>query len=235
MSNFDDRLKTRIKRLDAAVPAPRPPAVEAADAGSLRASSRSGRRRRGRTVIVLLAAAALLLGTSVVAAQRFLYPEVPEPVLEAALAQLFGQSDCITETDAVGLIRGRLDALGYADWEIESRTGAAEARCVAPGLLTSQHVVMLFPAPGRDVLGALDGVADELMRDCVSRSEAIALVSSVLASLGVSDFSVRADPWGPQAAPLDQIEAYQSHVAAGCFVYAGIQNGRNVDLWGRWP
>lgn len=70
-------------------------------------------------MIVLLAAAALLLGTSVVAAQRFLYPDIPEPVLEEALADLFGQSDCITEAEAVGLIRGRLDTLGYADWEVE--------------------------------------------------------------------------------------------------------------------
>lgn len=95
--------------------------------------------------------------------------------------------------------------------------------------------MLLLPAPGRDVLEALDGVANELMLRCLGRSEAIELAPSVLTSLGVSDFSVRADPWGPQVAPLDQIDAYRAHVEANCFVYGGIQDGRNVNLWGRWP
>jgi len=235
MMDFDERLRVRLGRLDGAIPAPRPPSVSAAALrNAAMAQALPSRKKRGRRVVILLAAA-LLLGASVATAQRFLFPDVPQPALEAALAEVFAQSDCITASDATDAIRARLAALGYADWEIEPRSGAADARCVTAGLVTPYHVVILFPAPGRDVLEALGGVADELMRRCLGRNDATELVSSVLTSLGVADFSVRADPWGPQGAPLDQIDAYRSHVDAGCFVYVGIQDGRNVDLWGRWP
>ncbi len=235
MIDFDERLRVRLERLDAAIPAPRAPSrVAAVENEAATAQARPSRKKRRRTVIILLAAA-LLLGTSAVAAQRFLFPDVPQPALEAALAEVFAQSDCMMASDATDAIRARMDALGYVDWAIESRPGVADARCVAAGVMSSLHAVLLLPAPGRDVLEALDGVANELMLRCLGRSEAIELVSSVLISLGVSDFSVRADPWGPQVAPLDQIDAYRAHVEAGCFVYGGIQDGRNVDLWGRWP
>ncbi len=235
MMDFDDRLRARLERLDAAIPAPRPPSRMAAVGRDARtAQARPSRKKRWRTIVILLAAA-LVLGTSAVTAQRFLFPDVPQPALEAAIAEIFAQGDCITASEATDAIRARMDALGYADWAIESRPGVADARCVAAGVMTSTHAVLLFPAPGRDVLEALDGVAKELMLRCLGRNDAIELVSSVLTSLGVSGFSVRADPWGPQSAPIDQYDAYLAHVDAGCFVYAGIQDGRNVDLWGRWP
>lgn len=235
MMDFDERLAARLQRLDAAIPAPRPPSVPAGD-GRLAeiARARPSGKKRGRRIVILLAAA-LLLGTSVATAQRFLFPDVPQPALEAALGEVFAETGCVTATDATDAIRARLDALGYADWEIELRGGAAEARCVAAGLVTPEHVVILLPGAGRDVAKAMERVAEELMRRCLGRNDATELVSSVLTSLGVTDFSVRADPWGPQAGPIDQIDAYRSHVDAGCFVYVGIQDGRNVDLWGRWP
>lgn len=210
MTDFDTRLRTRLERLDAAVPAPRPPSVSA-----------PARQRRGRRVVLLLAAAALLMATSVATAQRLLFPDVPQPALEAALEEVFA-SGCVTATDATDAIRARLDASGFTGWGIESRPGAAQARCVAAGLVTPEHVVILLPAAGRDVAEAMAGVAEELMRRCLGKDEATQLVSSVLTSLGATDFSVRADPWGPQAAPIGQEEAVRSHVAAGCFVYSGM-------------
>jgi len=58
-----------------------------------------------------------------------------------------------------------------------------------------------------------------------------------LTSKWIGNFSVHADPWGPQGAPLDKIDFYAAHVAAGCFVFVGDQQrgGLEVDLWGRWP
>ncbi len=236
MTDFDTRLRARLERLDAAIPAPRPPSVSTVG-GRLTemARARPARQRRGRRVILLLAAAALLAATSVATAQRFLFPDVPQPALEAAVAEVFAQSGCVTATDARDAIRARLDALDYADWEIEARGGVERARCVGAGLVTTEHLVILLPAAGRDVAEAMAGVAEELMRRCLGKDEATRLISLVLTSLGVTDFSVRADPWGPQAAPIGQIEAVRSHVAAGCFVYAGMQDGRNIDLWGPWP
>jgi hypothetical protein len=238
MTDFETRLRTRLERLDAAIPAPRPPSVWAVD-GRLAgmAPARPARPRRGRRVVLLLAAAALLTATSVATAQRFLFPDVPQPALEAAVAEVFAQSGCVTATDAKDAIRALLDASGHADWEIESRGGADHARCVTAGLLTTEHVVLLLPGAGRDVAEAMAGVAEELMRRCLGKDEATQLVSSVLTSLGETDFSVRADPGGPQGGPIDQIEAYRSHVAAGCFVYSGGV-GRDADghanyyLWG---
>ena len=56
------------------------------------------------------------------------------------------------------------------------------------------------------------------------------MVSMMRASIAIAGA-----PRSPQSAPLDEYEAHRDHVAPGCFVYAGIHNGRDVDLWGRWP
>lgn len=234
MTDFDTRLRARLERLDAAIPAPRPLSVSAGD-GRLARMTRAGpaRQRRGRRVILLLAAA-FLMATSVATAQRFLFADVPQPALEAALEEVFAQSDCVTATDAKDAIRARLDALGYAGWEIESSGAVEHARCVAAGLVTTEHLVILLPAAGRDVAEAVAGVREELMRRCLGKDEATQLISSVLTSLGVTDFSVRAA--GPQGAPIGQEEAVRSHVAAGCFVYSGMgwdaDGHANYYLWG---
>ena len=58
-------------------------------------------------------------------------------------------------------------------------------------------------------------------------------------ALGETDFTVRTDPFGPQAIPNDRAEEYQAHVDAGCFVYAGrqLETGGHIvyALWGPWP
>jgi hypothetical protein len=59
-----------------------------------------------------------------------------------------------------------------------------------------------------------------------------------MTSLGIRDFDVRADPWGPQAMPVERLNVTVEHVNAGCYVSAGVQqeHGRSVVyLWGRWP
>jgi hypothetical protein len=80
-------------------------------------------------------------------------------------------------------------------------------------------------------------VARELEDRCLNRADAFQLVSSTLTNLGITNFSVHADPWGPQGGPIDKLDFYRSHVAAGCFVYVGGQqrDGLEVDLWGPWP
>lgn len=233
MTDFDERLRARLERLDAAIPAPRPPAGSAVE-GPLDATAgaRPSGPGRKRKVALLLAAAALLVATSVVTAERVLFPDVPQPALEVALEEVFAESDCIQVADAREWIQARLDALGYADWSIESAGGAEDARCVVAGLMTVHHVVLLLPAVGRDVIEAMDGVREGLMRRCLGREEAIQFVSSVLTGIGASDVAVRADPRGPQGGPIGQFEAIRSHVAAGCFVYSGMPDG-SVHLWGR--
>jgi hypothetical protein len=165
--------------------------------------------------------------------QRPTYPDVPQPALETALAEVFAP-DCLSPADARTAVRARLDGLGYGDWDIQSSEGpwADSARCASYGIVVPDHLIVLVGWAGRDVARALAGVRDELMRRCLGKDEAIAFVTSVLAGIGRTDITVTADPPGPKAVPADQSEAYEAHVAAGCYVYSGIQNGNRVDLWG---
>lgn len=229
MSDFDERLRSRLERLDAAVPDPRPLPVASLAVARVR---RRGRRR----IVVLLAAAALLLTTSAVTGSRLLFPEeVPYPDIDAALGEIFNSRPCVTAADANPLVRTELDALGYADWGIESRPGADTARCVGAGVDGGHHSVILIPGAGQALSETLQATGEEMLRQCFNRDEAIAFLSSVLTAAGETDFSI--DPSsGIKGGPLDQIDAYYEHVAAGCYVYVGVgrdEAGRaTYYLWG---
>jgi hypothetical protein len=242
MTDFDTRLRERLERLDAAIPAPRLPSVPTAAGGPASVTRRrSGAPRRRRGLIVLLAAVLLLAG-SVAVAQRLTYPDLPEPALEAAVQEVFA-GHCLTASAATQGIQGKLDALGKTDWVIESRPGAAEASCVSSFILVPHHAVVLVPGISRNVAEAMEFVADELLRQCLGRADAIQLVSSALTSAGADRFVVRADPWGSQGAPTKgtyTIEDYRRHVAKGCFVFVGMPTRTDdgaaiLELWGPWP
>src|SRR5688572_517363 len=169
MTDFDTRLRERLERLDAAIPAPRLPSVPTPagrPAAVTRRRSGAPRRRRG---LIVLAAATLLLAGSVAIAQRVTYPDLPEPALEAALTEVFA-GRCLTATAAIEAIQGKLDALGKADWVIESRPGAAEASCVSSFINVPHHAVVLIPGISRKVAVAMEFVADELLRQCLGRA-----------------------------------------------------------------
>jgi hypothetical protein len=240
MTDFDTRLRERLERLDASIPAPRLPSVPTQagrPAAVARRRSVGPRRRRG--LIVLLAAATLLLAGTVAIAQRITYPDLPEPALEGALTEIFA-GHCLTATAATPAIQARLDALGKTDWVIESRPAAAEASCVSSFIVVPHHAVVLIPGISRKVAEAKEFLIDELLRQCLGRADAIQLVSSALTSAGADRFVVRADPWGNQGGPLDKIDEYRRHVAEGCFVFVGMptrtaDGAAIVELWGPWP
>ena len=227
-------------RLVASLHAPLPGARagslrERVQAAMLRPTISGGRglaRPRRRTMVGTLIAAALLLATAATA-QRVLYPDRPYPALEAALADAFAGTDCVGPAAARQTVRARLDSLGYDDWTIGNRAGAASARCVSTAVDGRHHEVMLLPATGGDLIAALDVVRAELLDRCLGREDAIRLVRSVLVSMRLTDeWQVRAKSGGPQGAPADQWDAYKKHVADGCFVLAGTPNHGYVDLWG---
>jgi hypothetical protein len=237
MTSFDDRLRDRLRRLDDAVPlSTSHPLARHQHANSL---PRAHQRRLPRRLVFLVAAAAILIMASTVAAQRVLFPERPHPMLERALSQVFQGPECLSAADARRALQAELAALRYDDWTIESRSGAEAADCVTAGILSTQQAIALFPAVRQEVAEAVNAVADEMLLRCFNREDATLLVSSVLISLGLTDFEVRADPWGPHIAPVGQEVAYQRHVDAGCFVYAGLHHDADgrplVDLWGPWP
>jgi hypothetical protein len=239
MTDFDTRLRQRLERLDAAIPAPRlPPVPTPAERPAAVTRPRSGGPRRRRTLIVLLAAAIMLAG-SVAIAQRITYPDLPEPALEGALTETLA-GRCLSATAATAAIQGKLDALDKRDWVIESRPGAAEASCVSSFIVVPHHAVVLIPGISRQVAEAKEFLIDELLRQCLGRADAIQLVSSALTSAGADRFVVRADPWGNQGGPLDKMDDYRRHVAEGCFVFVGMptrtaDGAAIVELWGPWP
>ena len=148
-----------------------------------------------------------------------------------------------TATAATEAIQGKLDTLRKTDWVIESRPGAAQASCVSSFILVPHHAVVLVPGISRNVAQAMEFVADELLRQCLGRADAIQLVSSALTSAGADHFVVRADPWGSQGAPTKgtyTIDDYRRHVAEGCFVFVGMptrdaDGAAILELWGPWP
>jgi len=239
--DFDARLQARLERLDAAIPTPSAPVVVAGPVGAV-AAGRARPRSRRRRLVPLLAAAALLVAATAVTAQRYLYPdEVPEPRLEAALGEVFEAGDgCLSAEEAWLAIQLKLDALGYDDWEIKGRPGRGDGRCTSAGLLIPEHAVLLFPAAGRDLADALENLSAALVERCLNRADAMALLSSVVVSQGVTDFDLRADPWGPgPQIPLDQADAYMAHAAEGCTMYAGMgwNDGGKPQFYlsGPWP
>jgi hypothetical protein len=237
MTDFDARLRARLQLLETAIPAPvRPVTVDRPQ--PLDAGGGGGFLRRAK-VRIAIAIALALIAASAVTANRVLHPDVPEPRLERAIAAVFASGECMTAVQAQPLVREAMDTAGYPTWTLELEQGADRARCVAAGVITMFHAVRLFPIAGRDVAEAMEWLSEQLTTQCLNRAEAIQLASSVMHSLGISEFEVRADPWGPQAVPLDKPggqEAYIAH-AEKCFVYSTVQqeNGHSVIyLWGPW-
>jgi hypothetical protein len=236
MTDFEGALALRVQRLDAAIPAPLLPARSGTGALTAKRPSRSRRWR----VLLLVAAAALLVAASAATAGKLLYPDVANPGVELALEEAVpGGTSCASVDDATAAIRERLDAHGFTDWTIRPTAGVGTAPCVNTGYLATEHEVLLFAALGQAGADAVHAAADELLANCYGRSDAIALISSVVRSIGVTNFRVAADPWGPQGGPIDQFEAYKAHVAAGCFVYVSLgyeEGGQSIYyLWGPWP
>ena len=80
----------------------------------------------------------------------------------------------------------------------------------------------------------------ELLTRCLGRDAAIELVRTAMAGVGWPDIDVRADAFGPEAVPADEVEAakWRQHVADGCYVLPGIASWdegghRTLYLWGR--
>jgi hypothetical protein len=237
-SDFDTRLAARLARLEAAVPASALPTLTAAAVDLLRRPV-VARHRGRRRLAVLLAFAAILVTTAAVAAERSLYPDTPEPRLEAALITIFNGSDCLSAADVTPKIEAQLVALGYQGWVVTPRPGADTVKCVGPAVISPLHEVALIPVAGRQLADAIAADAQILEQQCLNRSQAFGLVSSTVRSFGNENFTVSADPWGPTGGPIDKIQFYEQHVRDGCFVFVGTggdDSGKTeYFLWGPWP
>ncbi|MGZ4150308.1 MAG: hypothetical protein ACXVQJ_09735 [Actinomycetota bacterium] len=184
---------------------------------------------RGRTLVVVLAAAVLVTVTTVALAGLPVFDDETPPPLQQSIEDIFAGGRCVTGAEATQRISEGLAALGYNDWVIESRPGAESDRCVVAGFVVTKKQVVLLPASGPTVSAAIQGVAATLMSECLSKDDAIALVTSVLSGIGQTDFTISTD--GPVGYPLGQQDAVRSHIASGCVVYSATgwdANGRPV-------
>jgi hypothetical protein len=220
MTDFDTRLRERFQHLDAAIPDPRLPIAAAPGPGL----------KRRRQAMFLLAAAALFLGTA--AAAAFATMASPDPGVMARNAGdeervrddlgKYTADACLSRDQATTLFRQRLDALGLKGWTIRADDRIKEARCVTGAPVGDATEVLLIASMGGDVSKALDAVSARLLADCLGRADAVSLIRSTLAGLGVQGADVevtgiRQVPVGPTG------DTYIAHIKAGCYVYGGAQ------------
>lgn len=220
MTDFDARLRERFQHLDAAIPAAPAPVA---------ATERRGPNRR-RQGMFLLVAAAVFLGAA--ALTTFATPPPPDPAVSARNAAdeervrndlgTYTGSACLSRDRATTLFRQRLDALGLKEWTIRADDRIKEARCVTGAPIGDSREVLLVASMGGDVAAALDRVSATLLDRCLGRDDAVPLVRSALASLGVQDPNVQTT--GIRQIPVGSAgEAYVAHINAGCYVYGGAQ------------
>ena len=120
-------------------------AIPTADGYQASDQSTTTRGRGRRRFVVLLAAAALLVFTTAAGAQRMIYPDVPEPQLEVAIAAIWNDRECVPPDEARKSIQQELDRLDYNDWAIDALPGTDAATCVSAGILAALHEVRLMP------------------------------------------------------------------------------------------
>jgi hypothetical protein len=186
-------------------------------------------------MFLALAPVALLAIGTMVMGRGVSQPEAPDLTVDAALAGVFGDSDCVSANVAKPAIEARLAGVGAAGWTIESRPGADSASCVAAVAFSDEHLIILLPAAGETVSRALQVVATDLLAQCLDRQQATEYVQGALDRLGLTSTTIRIDP-AAHTAPIASIDEYERHVAAGCFVYAGYQHDSDgkpfLVLWG---
>jgi hypothetical protein len=217
MTDFDLRLQERLRRLEGAIPEAPLPRLQA-----------TRRANRGRQVFLLVAAAAALLIASTLAAVATQPPPDPAVVAKNAADEERVRNDiapltegrCVGRQEAADLVRRRLDALGLTDWNVRVDDRIREARCVTFAAIGDDHEVLMIASMGGDVANALDNVADQLLRECLSRDEAFTLIRSTLETLGVSNPNIQST--GIRQVPVPG-DAYLEHFRNGCAVYGGAQ------------
>jgi hypothetical protein len=227
MSDFDNQLRQRLLRLEAAVPTRSHPT---------RSNLTIVRSRRRTIAIVGIAAAVALAVGSIVALGSAPPPDPAQEALNAANAARLSVDleehwpGCLNENDAQTFVRERLNAIGLGDWTIRlDRPSLMAAPCVGADPVGSR-AVLLSPSMGDRVNQAVESLKVELLSRCLDRAQAMDLLTSTLQSAGVQDPSVvvggvRGVPGaGPDS---DESKAYLQHVADGCVVFADAQADQN--------
>lgn len=144
----------------------------------------------------------------------------PPPDVQSGVMSLFSEGQCVDAETAATEVQAALSSLGHSDWKIVRGPGAEGATCVGASIDGQSHEVVLLMALSPNVRDGIDGVAEQLLTECRSKTEAVQLVSSAANLSGDATWEVRTDgsrSYGP-AQSIDEIER---HVEQGCWIYSG--------------
>jgi hypothetical protein len=146
---------------------------------------------------------------------------VPPPSdVETGVTDIFSEDTCVGADAAAVQIRAKLDALGHSDWTLTRGPGASGATCVGATIFADTEEVVLMMALGPELEDGLDAAAEQLLNECHTKDEAVAIVRAVLESAGTTGWEIRTDG-STSYGPSDRIEEVERHIAEGCAIYAG--------------
>ena len=158
-------------------------------------------------------------------------PTAP-PGLEDAVVTI-ADRPCITADELDRALAARVRDLGYSDWRITRATNADATGCATASLRSSQRIIQIEPALRPEVRVALEHLADQMVDRCLTRSEAVELVTTTLDNVGETNWTLRTD--GPRGGPANRQEEIRRRLEAGCFLYGGMgwnEDGSRVYLIG---
>lgn len=181
------------------------------------AAGRVGRKRwqiAAAVAVVVVALVATAASAAIFGGDR----RTPQEI-QQAVGEIFAGGRCTSGAEASEGVSKAFATLGYDDWQVVARPEADTAACVIAAIDASERTVVLVPVAGPEISLAMEGVASELMSQCLDADEATSLISSVLESLGVESFEVSTN--GPAAYPSDQRAEVFEHLGEGCAVYSG--------------
>jgi hypothetical protein len=220
MTRFDDDLRRRLARLDAAMPTPAAPAIPT---GSRRGPNR---QRQGFGV---LAAAAVFLSLAAIAAVASqpdtsaadeARRQIEQEQVDQALTGAF-DDDCLGVDAATAVIHERLDAAGLDGWTVRATESTSKASCAAGAYSGDPKEILLMPSMGGPLAKALEGLRAEMRTSCYDREAAIAMVQAVLDAHGQGDRPIEVR--GIAMTPGDDPDGYVAHIESGCYVYESSQ------------
>lgn len=150
---------------------------------------------------------------------------VPEesipPALQAVLDTAFSNERCMSAEAAADGLRRQLDQHGLSEWSVDV-THVTPTDCVTWSLQSfgsaNPHTITLIGTLSPTIREALRSVREDTFQRCLTKDEALSLVSATLEKLGQKEFELRTD--GPFQVPLDRQDEVIRHYDAGCWMYS---------------
>lgn len=157
---------------------------------------------------------------------------VPPPAeVASGIQEIFPVDRCVSADEAAAQVRATLDATGHRDWALTRGPGATGETCVGATIFADTEEVVLMMALGPELEESLAAAAEQLLYECHTKDEAVAIVRAVLETAGTTGWEIRTDG-STSYGPDERIDEIERHVAEGCAIYAGTGwTGEGVRLY----